>query len=415
MEVCVSKVSLQYNGKHHCGGSILNSKWILTAAHCIDLYSEVKPTVRVGSSEHAAGGTVLHLVRIVPHPEHSPSANNYDIALLELESELTFSDNVQPVELPEQDDPIEEGTMGIVSGWGMTMSAAHSNAILRATNVPTVNQQECNQAYQSYGGITEQMFCAGYEQGGTGTCRNDSGGPFVAEGKLIGVVSWSHECALAGYPGVYARVASYDDDHNCGGSILSSKWILTAAHCINDNAPSKPTVRVGSSEHASGGTVVRVARIVPHPMHGSKNNYDIALLELKNELTFSEKVQPISLPEQDEPIEEGTMGIVSGWGLTLSEADSNDVLRATNVPTVNQQECNKAYQSYGGITDQMFCAGYKQGGQDTCRQDSGGPFVAEGKLIGVISWGHECALAGYPGVYARVASARDWIRTTSGV
>ncbi|EAU77992.1 AGAP012842-PA [Anopheles gambiae str. PEST] len=110
------------------------------------------------------------------------------------------------------------------------------------------------------------------------------------------------------------------------------------------------------------------------------------------------------------------MGIVSGWGLTLSDADSNDVLRATNVPTVNQQECNKAYQSmYGGITDQMFCAGYKQGGQDTCRQDSGGPFVAEGKLIGVISWGHECALAGYPGVYARVASARDWIRATSGV
>ncbi|XP_041779070.1 trypsin-6 [Anopheles merus] len=205
------QVSLQYNGKHHCGGSILNSKWILTAAHCIDLYSEVKPTVRVGSSEHAAGGTVLHLVRIVPHPGHSSSANNYDIALLELESEITFNDNVLPVELPEQDEPIDEGTMGIVSGWGMTMSAADSNAILRATNVPTVNQQECNQAYQSYGGITEQMFCAGYKQGGTGTCRNDSGGPFVAEGKLIGVVSWSHECALAGYPGVYARVASVRD------------------------------------------------------------------------------------------------------------------------------------------------------------------------------------------------------------
>ena len=145
----------------------------------------------------------------------------------------------------------------------------------------------------------------------------------------------------------YQISLQYDDDHNCGGSILSSKWILTAAHCINDNAPSKPTVRVGSSEHASGGTVVRVARIVPHPMHGSQNNYDIALLELKNELTFSEKVQPIALPEQDEPIEEGTMGIVSGWGLTLSEADSNDVLRATNVPIVNQQECNKAYQSFG--------------------------------------------------------------------
>ncbi|XP_317174.3 trypsin-5 [Anopheles gambiae] len=235
-------------------------------------------------------------------------------------------------------------------------------------------------------------------------------GPYLAGKRIVG----GFVIDISDAP--YQISLQYDDDHNCGGSILSSKWILTAAHCINDNAPSKPTVRVGSSEHASGGTVIRVARIVPHPMHGSKNNYDIALLELKNELTFSEKVQPIALPEQDEPIEEGTMGIVSGWGLTLSEADSNDVLRATNVPTVNQQECNKAYQSrYGGITAQMFCAGYKQGGQDTCRQDSGGPFVAEGKLIGVISWGHECALAGYPGVYARVASVRDWIRTISGV
>ncbi|XP_035905334.1 trypsin-5-like [Anopheles stephensi] len=213
----------------------------------------------------------------------------------------------------------------------------------------------------------------------------------------------------------YQVSVQHDNEHVCGGSILNRKWILSAAHCYNDESLSQSTVRVGSSEHASGGTVMKVARIIPYPHHSSNtNNYDIALLELKSELTFSDKVQPVVLPEQDEPIVEGTMGIVSGWGLTLSDADSNDVLRATNVPTVNQQECNKAYHSYGGITEQMFCAGYKHGGQDTCRKDSGGPFVAEGKLIGVISWGHECAMAGYPGVYARVASVREWIREHSG-
>uniref|UniRef100_A0A240PPX9 trypsin n=1 Tax=Anopheles epiroticus TaxID=199890 RepID=A0A240PPX9_9DIPT len=202
------QVSLQYNHQHHCGGSILNRRWILTAAHCIDPHTALKPTVRIGSSEHASGGAVMNIARIVPHPGHSANTNNYDIALLELESALTFSDKVQPVALPEQDEPIEEGTMGIVSGWGLTLSESDSNAVLRATNVPIVDQQECNKAYHSYGGVTGQMFCAGFKQGGTGTCSNDSGGPFVAEGKLIGVVSWSHKCALAGYPGVYARVAS---------------------------------------------------------------------------------------------------------------------------------------------------------------------------------------------------------------
>ncbi|XP_052899190.1 trypsin-5-like [Anopheles moucheti] len=214
----------------------------------------------------------------------------------------------------------------------------------------------------------------------------------------------------------YQVSLQYGNEHNCGGSILSERWILTAAHCIHDDSSSELTVRVGSSEHASGGKVIRVARVVSHPHHGSSSNsYDIALLELESELIFSNKIQPVVLPEQDASVEEGTMGTVTGWGMTLSESESNDVLRATNVPTVNQQECNKAYQSYGGITEQMFCAGYKHGGQDTCRQDSGGPFIAEGKQIGVISWGHECALAGYPGVYTRVASVRDWISEISGV
>uniref|UniRef100_A0A182J896 trypsin n=1 Tax=Anopheles atroparvus TaxID=41427 RepID=A0A182J896_ANOAO len=194
------------------------------------------------------------------------------------------------------------------------------------------------------------------------------------------------------------------------------QWVLTAAHCTDGSPPSALSVRYGSSEHASGGTVVPVARVVKHPRYSSATiDYDFSLLELEGEVSFGELVQPVALPEQDEAVEDGTLTTVSGWGNTQSSSESNAFLRAANVPTVNQNECDTAYEDFGGVTDRMLCAGYKQGGKDACQGDSGGPLVADGKLVGVVSWGYGCAKAGYPGVYSRVASVRDWVRENSGV
>lgn len=85
------------------------------------------------------------------------------------------------------------------------------------------------------------------------------------------------------------------------------------------------------------------------------------------------------------------------------------------VPSVNQTECSKAYNNMGGITDRMICAGFKAGGKDACQGDSGGPLVADNKLVGVVSWGYGCAKPDYPGVYSRVAAARDWIRSKTNI
>uniref|UniRef100_A0A182PCQ7 trypsin n=1 Tax=Anopheles epiroticus TaxID=199890 RepID=A0A182PCQ7_9DIPT len=212
----------------------------------------------------------------------------------------------------------------------------------------------------------------------------------------------------------YQVSLQYLDSHRCGGSVLNSKWVLTAAHCTVGKPEFTFSVRLGSSFHATGGTVVAVVRTIEHPNYNDVNiDYDYALLELESELTFSDVVQPVELPEQDEPVEAGTMTTVSGWGNTHSSVESNDVLRAANVPIVSQEECRKVY-SAKTITDQMLCAGYQQGGKDACQGDSGGPLVSHGKLIGIVSWGAGCAQPGFPGVYSRVASVRDWVRAKSG-
>lgn len=170
------------------------------------------------------------------------------------------------------------------------------------------------------------------------------------------------------------------------------------------------SVRMGTSEYASGGVLQQVKKIHQNKKYDpSIIDYDFSVLELAADILFDETMQPIELPEYEEPVDDGLMLSVSGWGNTQNINESNKILRKASVPKVSHKDCDDAYVSYGGITERMLCAGFKQGGKDACQGDSGGPLYTNNTLVGVVSWGFGCAKPNYPGVYSRVAAVVDWI------
>lgn len=207
--------------------------------------------------------------------------------------------------------------------------------------------------------------------------------------------------------------------HFCAANIISYSYCLTAAHCCAAfQQVSSLTIRAGSTRRDGNGTVINVAATFVHPNYNSATiDFDYCILSLQKPLVYSDSIQPIALPNSNDiAVADGAYCRVSGWGNTQNVAESPISLRAVNVPIVNLADCHEAYLRFGGVTAQMICAGFPDGGRDACQGDSGGPLttVDNPQLVGLVSWGYGCAQPGYPGVYSNVKMARDWIASIAG-
>merc|ERR1711962_290683 len=195
----------------------------------------------------------------------------------------------------------------------------------------------------------------------------------------------------------------------CGGSLISERHVLTAAHCTEDLSARRIQVLLGEHRINDGEfTRVNVANINDDPDYDFPDG-DFSILTLSQPVTFSSSVRPVCLPSDTTKTYEGEVATVTGWGTLSSGGSQPDVLMEVDVTVTTNDFCNGVY---GDINSLHICA--MDAGKDSCQGDSGGPLIVQENgrwtLVGVVSFGRGCALPGVPGVYARVTQRFDWIK-----
>ncbi|CAH2049112.1 unnamed protein product, partial [Iphiclides podalirius] len=224
-----------------CGSSLISSKFMLTAAHCSQVSSRYagvanrKPEiVRLGDIniiDVAVNGEkpiVANITRIIVHPQYAPPKKYFDIAIIQLQRDVSFSINILPACLWTNFDTRSLGRRATLTGWGVIETATlKTSPVLQAAEINILSSDVCDSLLKPscnrlWCGMSENQMCAGNLSGGVDTCQGDSGGPLQVKIPLpykgvgllyyiIGVTSFGIGCARANTPGVYTRVSSYID------------------------------------------------------------------------------------------------------------------------------------------------------------------------------------------------------------
>jgi secreted trypsin-like serine protease len=213
-----------------------------------------------------------------------------------------------------------------------------------------------------------------------------------------------------------ARFGTARSGQFCGGVVVGSHTVVTAAHCFGQEAlgvtdwhqlTDLRVIEGRSDLTGTSGEELPLSQVWVNPAFDQTTNAgDVAVITLAKDLPSGTAIA-MAQPSDTADYAAGTQARVYGWGDTTGNGDYADALRTASVTVFADSVCQKAYP--GGAAGSyepasMVCAGAEEGGRDACQGDSGGPLVVADRVVGLVSWGNGCALAGYPGVYTRMSA-----------
>uniref|UniRef100_A0A0A1XE27 Serine protease SP24D n=1 Tax=Zeugodacus cucurbitae TaxID=28588 RepID=A0A0A1XE27_ZEUCU len=197
-----STVSVRVGGAHSCGGALISQNFVVTAAHCVYSIPASFLTVQAGTINRTETGVIAGVTKVIPHPDYY---YDNDIALLELDTALNYSDIIQPIPLAALEVPA--GEQVTISGWGRVQDGGPLSEILQySRSLKTLSYEECARVN---GPVNYGIQCLEKSEN-NGFCDGDDGGPAVHKGVLIGIASYySGVCGSSSTPDGYTKISYY--------------------------------------------------------------------------------------------------------------------------------------------------------------------------------------------------------------
>ncbi|XP_017001849.3 serine protease filzig [Drosophila takahashii] len=279
---------------------------------------------------------------------------------------------------------------------------------------PSDNEVDQGPSLSSYGGANGRKIQCGVRP------HVKSGRIVGGKGSTFGAFPWQVLVRESTWLGLFTK-------NKCGGVLITSRYVITAAHCQPGFLASLVAVMgefdISGDLESKRSVTKNVKRVIVHRQYDPATfENDLALLELDSPVQFDTHIVPICMPN-DVADFTGRMATVTGWGRLKYGGGVPSVLQEVQVPIIENSVCQEMFHTAGHnkkILTSFLCAGYANGQKDSCEGDSGGPLVLQRpdgryELAGTVSHGIKCAAPYLPGVYMRTTFYKPWLRSITGV